>query len=58
MDTSAMREQLHRYLEAANGKKVKAVYIMAEDEIKDQQLNIRKNSMRYSYIVISPQAQS
>ena len=35
MNTSAIREQLHNYLEVADDKKVKAIYTMMEDAIKD-----------------------
>ena len=35
MDTSAIREQLHQYLEVADDKKVEAMYVMLEDAIKE-----------------------
>jgi hypothetical protein len=35
MDTSAIRQQLHNYLEIADDKKLKAIYVMVEDEIKE-----------------------
>jgi len=41
MNTETIREQLHNYLEIANDKKLKAFYVMAEDEIK-------KTSVSYS----------
>ena len=35
MNTAAIRQELHNYLEVADDKKLKAIYIMVEDEIKD-----------------------
>lgn len=34
MDTATIRQQLHDYLEIADDKKLKAIYVMVEDEIK------------------------
>lgn len=35
MNTASIRQQLHNYLEVADDKKVKAIYTMIEDEIKE-----------------------
>ena len=35
MDTATIKEQLHNYLEIADDKKLKAIYVMVEDEIKE-----------------------
>ena len=35
MTTTTIRQQLHNYLEVADDKKVKAIYIMMEEEIKE-----------------------
>ncbi len=35
MSTSAIRQKLHRYIETAQAKKVKAIYAIVEDEIKE-----------------------
>lgn len=35
MDTASIRQQLHSYLEVADDKKVKAIYTMMENEIKE-----------------------
>lgn len=35
MNTTAIRQKLHNYLEVAKDKKVKAIYIMMEEEIKE-----------------------
>ena len=35
MTTTAIRKQLHNYLEVAEDKKVKAIYTMMENEIKE-----------------------
>ena len=35
MDTSIIRDQLHQYLEVANDEKLKAIYVMLEDSIKE-----------------------
>lgn len=35
MKTASIRQQLHNYLEIADDKKVKAIYIMMEEEIKE-----------------------
>jgi hypothetical protein len=35
MDTSIIKEQLHQYLEVANDEKLKAIYVMLEDSIKE-----------------------
>ena len=36
MTTSAIRKQLHSYLDVANDKKVKAIYALLEDDIADK----------------------
>ncbi|MBK8522601.1 MAG: hypothetical protein WAT20_03365 [Ferruginibacter sp.] len=36
MTTLAIRQQLHSYLEVADDKKIKAIYTMMEDEIKER----------------------
>jgi hypothetical protein len=38
MNTTAIRQKLHNYLEVANDKKVKAIYTMMEEEIKETAL--------------------
>ena len=35
MDTAAIRQQLHNYLESADDKKLHAIYTMVEDDIKE-----------------------
>ncbi|HRN56155.1 MAG TPA: hypothetical protein PLL71_06870 [Agriterribacter sp.] len=35
MNTSSIRQQLQNYLEVADDKKIKAIYIMMEDDIKE-----------------------
>ncbi|MEO6228818.1 MAG: hypothetical protein ABJB11_08965 [Ferruginibacter sp.] len=35
MTTAAIRQQLHNYLEVAEDKKLKAIYTMMEEEIKE-----------------------
>ena len=35
MNISAIRKQLHNYLEVADDKKINAIFIMVEDDIKD-----------------------
>lgn len=35
MNTAAIRQELHNYLEIADDKKLKAIYVMVEDEIKE-----------------------
>ena len=35
MNTAAIRQQLHNYLETADAKKINAIYIMVEDDIKE-----------------------
>jgi hypothetical protein len=35
MDTATIRQELHHYLEFADNKKIKALYVMVEDEIRD-----------------------
>lgn len=35
MNTGNIRQQLHNYLEVADDKKVKALYTMMEDDIKE-----------------------
>ena len=35
MNTATIRQQLHKYLEVADDKKVNAIYTMVEDEIKE-----------------------
>jgi len=34
MSTTEIREQLHRYIDTANDKKIKAIYTMVEEEIQ------------------------
>ena len=35
MNTTTIKQQLHGYLEIADDKKLKAIFIMVEDEIKE-----------------------
>ncbi|MFT4092244.1 MAG: hypothetical protein QM640_01300 [Niabella sp.] len=35
MSAATIKEQLHNYLEIADDKKLKAIYVMVEDEIKE-----------------------
>ncbi len=35
MDTIAIRDQLHQYLEGADDEKLKAIYVILEDAIKE-----------------------
>ena len=35
MNTTAIRKQLHSYLEMADSKKLKAIYTMVEDDIAE-----------------------
>ena len=35
MNTAAIRKQLHNYLEIADAKKINAIYVMVEDDIKE-----------------------
>ena len=39
MNTSSIRKQLHNYLEVADDKKIKAIYIMMENEVKESALD-------------------
>ncbi len=38
MNTTTIKQQLHGYLEIADDKKLKAIYTMVEDEIKETQV--------------------
>ncbi|MDQ6902192.1 MAG: hypothetical protein M3139_04155 [Bacteroidota bacterium] len=38
MNTANIRKQLHDYLDVANDKKINAIYIMVEDEIKETRI--------------------
>lgn len=35
MTTATIRQKLHNYLEVADGKKVKAMYVMLEEDIEE-----------------------
>lgn len=37
MDTAAIRQQLHNYLEVADDKKIKALYTIIEKEIQENE---------------------
>ena len=39
MTTLAIRQQLHNYLEVADDKKIKAIYTMMEEEIKERSID-------------------
>ncbi len=39
MTTSAIRQQLHNYLEVAEDKKIKAIYTMMAEEIKERSVD-------------------
>ena len=39
MNTSSIRKQLHNYLEVADDKKIKAIYRMMENEVKESALD-------------------
>ncbi len=36
MNTTAIRQKLHNYLETANDKKIKAIYTLVEAEMEEQ----------------------
>lgn len=36
MNTAAIRQKLHSYLEVADDKKIKAIYAIMEDDIEDR----------------------
>ena len=38
MDTTAIRQKLHSYLEVANDKKIKAIYTMVEEAIEEAEV--------------------
>jgi hypothetical protein len=38
MDTTAIRQQLHNYLEIADDKKIRAIYTIIEKEVKENQI--------------------
>ena len=38
MNTIAIRQKLHSYLEVANDKKLKAIYTMVEEEIEETEV--------------------
>ena len=42
MNTAAIRQQLHNYLEVADDKKVKAIYVMVADEIRESNVEYTK----------------
>jgi hypothetical protein len=42
MNTTAIREELHNYLEVAEDKKVKAIYTMMQESIKESAINYSK----------------
>lgn len=42
MDTASIRQQLHNYLEVADDRKVKAIYTMMENEIKESTFEYSK----------------
>lgn len=39
MNTASIKQQLHNYLEVADEKKLKAIYTMVEDEIKETEIS-------------------
>jgi hypothetical protein len=39
MNTSAIKKQLHNYLEIADTKKLKAIYAMVENDIAEAKIN-------------------
>ena len=39
MSISSIRKELHNYLETADDKKIKAIYIMMENEVKESALD-------------------
>jgi hypothetical protein len=42
MDTAAMRQKRHNYLEVAEDKKVKAIYTMMQESIKESAVDYSK----------------
>ena len=38
MTTAAIRQKLHKYLEVADDKRVKAMYMLLEDEIAQEEM--------------------
>ncbi len=43
MNTKAIRQELHNYLEVAEDKKVKAIYTMMQESIKESAINYSKD---------------
>jgi hypothetical protein len=42
MNTATIRQELHNYLEVADDKKVKAIYTMMEESIKESAIDYSK----------------
>jgi hypothetical protein len=52
MDTAAIRQKLHSYLEVADDKKVKAIYAIMENEIEETAVeynNVLKKELNKRY---------
>ncbi len=43
MDTATIRQQLHNYLEVADDKKIKAIYTIIENDVRENELNTQTN---------------
>ena len=47
MDTAAIRQQLHEYIEQVNDKKIEGLYLFVEDEINRQHRSFTEDQIKF-----------
>lgn len=47
MNTAAIRQQLHEYIEQVNDKKIEGLYLFVSDEINSQHISFSEEQISY-----------
>ena len=47
MNTTAIRQQLHEYIEQVNDKKIEGLYLFVEDEINQHHLSLTEEQINF-----------
>lgn len=47
MNTAAIRQQLHEYIEQVNDKKIEGLYLFVEDEINQYHMSLTEDQINF-----------